>query len=162
MVLYEMLCGRTPFQGHGYAAILGAVLKGKYLPPRSLRPDIPPAIEAAIVRAIDRDIQKRFPSAAAMRNAISGGAEMTPSPIVIGPGASDDGPSLKLAQGITNGTGYFSGSGAIPLTTFTVCASTNLATWTNIGVVTSSVSGAWNFTDTNAWRYQRRFYSTTN
>lgn len=71
------------------------------------------------------------------------------------------GPLLSL-QGITNGTGYFSGSGAIPLTTFTVCASTNLATWTNIGVVTSSVSGAWNFTDTNAWRYQRRFYSTTN
>jgi hypothetical protein len=35
-------------------------------------------------------------------------------------------------------------------------------TWTNIGVVTSSVSGAWSFTDTNAWRYARRFYNTTN
>jgi serine/threonine-protein kinase len=98
VVLYEMLCGRTPFQGHGYAAILGAVLEGKYPPPRSLRPDIPPAIEAAIVRAIDRDIQKRFPSAAAMRDAISGGsAEVTPSPIAISPGAPDDGLSLRLA-----------------------------------------------------------------
>jgi serine/threonine-protein kinase len=98
VVLYEMLCGRTPFQGHGYAAILGAVLEGKYPPPRSLRPDIPPAIEAAIVRAVDRDIQKRFPSAAAMRDAISGGsAEVTPSPIAISPGAPDDGLSLRLA-----------------------------------------------------------------
>jgi serine/threonine-protein kinase len=98
VVLYEMLCGRTPFQGHGYAAILGAVLEGKYPPPRSLRPDIPPAIEAAIVRAVDRDIQKRFPSAAAMRDAISGGsAEVTPSPIAIGPGETGGGVSLKLA-----------------------------------------------------------------
>ena len=98
VVLYEMLCGRTPFQGNGYAAILGAVLEGKYPPPHTLRPDIPPAIEAAIVRAIDRDIQKRFPSAAAMRDAISGGgAEATPTPMAISPGAPDDGLSLKLA-----------------------------------------------------------------
>ena len=98
VVLYEMLCGRTPFQGHGYASILGAVLEGKYPPPHSLRPDIPPAIEVAIVRAIDRDIKKRFPSAAAMRDAISGAtAEVTPSPIAISPGAPDDSLSLKLA-----------------------------------------------------------------
>jgi hypothetical protein len=34
--------------------------------------------------------------------------------------------------------------------------------WTNVGVVTSSVNGAWSFVDTNAWRYPRRFYNTTN
>jgi tRNA A-37 threonylcarbamoyl transferase component Bud32/predicted RNA-binding Zn ribbon-like protein len=97
VVLYEMLCGRTPFQGHGYAAILGAVLEGKFPPPRGLRPDIPPAIEAAIVRAIDRDIQKRFPSAAAMRDAINdGGAVARPAPIALG-AAARDGLSLKLA-----------------------------------------------------------------
>ena len=67
VVLYEMMCGRTPFHGEGYAAILGAILEGKYPTPRSLRPDIPAAIEAAIVRALDRDIEKRFSSAAAMR-----------------------------------------------------------------------------------------------
>ncbi len=98
VVLYEMLCGRTPFQGQGYAAILGAVLEGKYPPPHTLRPDIPPAIEAAIVRAIDRDIQKRFPSAAAMRDAISdGSAAAMPTPIALGAEAAGDGLSLKLA-----------------------------------------------------------------
>ncbi|MGA9656477.1 MAG: serine/threonine-protein kinase, partial [Polyangia bacterium] len=86
VVLYEMLCGRTPFRGEGYAAILGSILEGKYPQPRTLRPDIPAPIEAAIVRALDRDIEKRFPSAAAMRDAISGGsAEVTPAPVAVGP-----------------------------------------------------------------------------
>ncbi len=98
VVLYEMLCGRTPFHAEGYAAILGAILEGKYPPPRRLRPDIPTAIEAAIVRALDRDIEKRFPSAAAMRDAISGGGgEVTPAPITIGPGAPGDGLPLVLS-----------------------------------------------------------------
>ena len=98
VVLYEMLCGRTPFYAEGYAAILGAILEGKYPPPRTLRPDIPAAIEAAIVRALDRDIEKRFPSAAAMRDAISGGGvEVTPAPITIGPGAPGDGLPLTLS-----------------------------------------------------------------
>ena len=84
VVLYEMLCGRTPFVGESYAQILGGMLEGKYPPPRSLRPEISPALEAAIVRALDRDIENRFPSAAAMRDAISGGcAEATPSPIMV-------------------------------------------------------------------------------
>ena len=90
VVLYEMLCGRTPFVGEGYAQILGGMLEGKYPPPRNLRPDIPPALEAAIVRALDRDIEKRFPSAAAMRDAISGGsAEVTPNPLVLSASVGD-------------------------------------------------------------------------
>jgi hypothetical protein len=71
------------------------------------------------------------------------------------------GPQLAMQSYATNAW-TFTGSNAIPLTAFTVRASTNLVTWTNIGVVTSSVSGAWSFTDTNAWRYARRFYNTTN
>ncbi len=71
------------------------------------------------------------------------------------------GPQLAM-QIYANNSWTFTGSNAIPLIPFTVRASTNLLTWTNIGVVTSSVSGAWSFTDTNAWRYSRRFYNTTN
>jgi serine/threonine-protein kinase len=90
VVLYEMLCGRTPFVGEGYAQILGGLLEGKYPSPRSLRPDISPTLEAAIARALDRDIESRFPSAAAMRDAISGGsAEVTPSPIMVSASVGD-------------------------------------------------------------------------
>jgi len=98
VVLYEMLCGRTPFEATGYAAILGGILEGKYPAPRFLRPDIPPAIEAAIVRALDRDIQKRFASASAMRDAITGGsADVTPAPIAIDSATAGEGLPLKLA-----------------------------------------------------------------
>ncbi len=90
VVLYEMLCGRTPFVGDGYAQILGSLLEGKYPTPRSLRPDMPPMLEAAIVRALDRNIDKRFPTAAAMRDAISAGlAEVTPTPLVASAPAGD-------------------------------------------------------------------------
>jgi hypothetical protein len=71
------------------------------------------------------------------------------------------GPQLTMQSYATN-SWTFTGNSAIPLTTFTIRASTNFLTWTNIGVVTSSVSGSWTFTDTNAWRYPRRFYNTTN
>ena len=98
VVLYEMLCGRTPFHAEGYAAILGAILEGKYPQPRSLRPDIPAAIEAAIVRALDRDIQKRFPSAAAMGDAITGGStDVTPAPVAIETAAVGEALSFKLS-----------------------------------------------------------------
>jgi len=90
VVLYEMLCGRTPYVGEGYAQILGGLLEGKYPPPRSLRPEISPSLETAIMRALERDIEKRFPSAAAMRDAISGGsAEVTPSPIMVSASVGD-------------------------------------------------------------------------
>jgi serine/threonine protein kinase len=90
VVLYEMLCGRTPFEGEGYAQILGGLLEGKYPPPRNLRPEIPQMLETAIVRALDRDIENRFPSAAAMREAISGGAaEVTPGPIILSASVGD-------------------------------------------------------------------------
>ena len=90
VVLYEMLCGRTPFVGEGYAQILGGLLEGKYPPPRSLRPEISLALEAAMVRALDREIENRFPSAAAMRDAISGGSsEVTPSPIMVSASVGD-------------------------------------------------------------------------
>ncbi len=97
VVLYEMLCGQTPFVGEGYAQILGSLLEGKYPPPRSLRPEISPSLETAIMRALDRDIDKRFPSATSMRDAIAGGsAEVTPSPILL---AASVGDPLHLSLG---------------------------------------------------------------
>lgn len=107
VVLYEMLCGRTPYQGDDFAVVMGALLEGKYPSPRSVRPEIPTHIEAAIVRALDRDMAKRFPSASAMREAIAG--ERTPAPIVscgIGDApltlatldGQDVGPALSLVE----------------------------------------------------------------
>jgi serine/threonine-protein kinase len=85
VVLYEMLCGRTPIEGQSYPEIMTGILKGNYPPPRSLRPEIPAALEAVIARALTRDVSKRFPSAAAMRAELTGSQEVTPSPITLTP-----------------------------------------------------------------------------
>jgi hypothetical protein len=80
-----MLCGRTPIEGQTYPEIMTGILKGNYPPPRSVRPEIPPALEATIVRALARDVSKRFPSASAMRAELTGSQEVTPSPITLTP-----------------------------------------------------------------------------
>ena len=94
VVLYEMLCGRTPFQGKNYSMVLGQILEGKYPKPSQLRPDIPPEVEAAIARAMSRDIDARFPSAAAMRAEMSSGqAEITLAPVPLAPSTDDSLPA---------------------------------------------------------------------
>jgi serine/threonine-protein kinase len=84
VVLYEMVCGRTPYLGESFAQIFAGLLEGDYPPPRSLAPELSSELEAAIVCALDRDMGKRFPSAAAMRQAIrSGLADTTPPPMLM-------------------------------------------------------------------------------
>jgi serine/threonine protein kinase len=83
VVLYEMLCGRTPHLGDNYVQVFASLLEGAYPAPRSLAPEIPADLEAAIVHALDRDMDKRFPSAAAMRQALGGSAELTPAPALV-------------------------------------------------------------------------------
>jgi len=83
VVLYEILCGRTPYVGDSYPEIMGGLLEGKYPPPRSLRPDIPIHVEEVIAQAMQREIEKRFPSASAMRQALADGlADVTPPPAI--------------------------------------------------------------------------------
>ena len=84
VVLYEMLCGRTPFEDESPAQVFTHILDGRYILPRHLRPEIPPALEATVVRAIDRDMEKRFPTAVAMREAVTGrSGDLTPSPELV-------------------------------------------------------------------------------
>jgi hypothetical protein len=84
VVLYEMLCGRTPFEGESHAKIFASILDGWYPLPRDLRREIPPSVEAAIVRALDRDMDKRFDTATAMREAVTGrSADLTPAPELV-------------------------------------------------------------------------------
>jgi serine/threonine protein kinase len=96
VVLYEMLCGCLPFSGKTYPEVLGKILEGKYQKPSELRPDIPPEVEAAIARALSRDMEARFPTAAAMRAAIaSGQGEISLTPMPVMAPAEDTHPHLS-------------------------------------------------------------------
>jgi hypothetical protein len=68
---------------------------------------------------------------------------------------------LLSSGNYSGGTFQLLGSGSNGVV-YRVQATTNFVQWTNIGFATGGVSGNFLFNDTNAFRYQYRFYRTTN
>jgi len=67
VVLYEMATGKKPFQGANVVTTLDAMLHRKPAPPRTLNPALPPQIEGIIGKAMEKDRDKRYASAAQMK-----------------------------------------------------------------------------------------------
>src|SRR6266571_1706130 len=67
VVLYEMATGRRPFGGESSTELFFATLNQAPTPPRSLNPAISPALEAVILRALEKNPSDRYPSAAALK-----------------------------------------------------------------------------------------------
>ncbi len=81
IVLYEMLCGRAPFDADGEAATALARLQRDPLRPRQVRPGVPKALEEIVCRAMARAPEDRFDSAADLRAALlAAGATPLPEP----------------------------------------------------------------------------------
>lgn len=74
VVGYEALTGRRPFPQEDLGALAHAILNESPPPLAALRPDVPPALAAAIERAMARDPARRFDQAVAMRAALFGAA----------------------------------------------------------------------------------------
>ena len=72
IVLYEMLTGRLPFTSDSDFDLMRAQLEAP--PPRmeTLRAHVPPAIDAAVMRALAKNPDDRFPDAAEFRAALEG------------------------------------------------------------------------------------------
>lgn len=91
-VLYEMATGRMPFTGSSAGVICGAILHQEPEPPSQANPNLPPGLDAVIRKALEKDRNLRYQSAADMRadlerlklNAESGRVLATPS----GPGTA--------------------------------------------------------------------------
>lgn len=62
VVIYEMLTGQVPFKGESAVSIALKHLQEKPIPIHDLRPDVPPVVEAIVLKAMDKDPQKRFTS----------------------------------------------------------------------------------------------------
>ena len=71
VVLYEAVAGRRPFRGDGAVAVAEAVVVGTHTPLRELRPDLSPALVAAIERALAPDPEDRFADADEMLAALT-------------------------------------------------------------------------------------------
>lgn len=95
VVLYELLAGARPFEGTTSGALYVRLATEDAPDIRTHRPDLPPALADAVMRALDRDRDRRFPSAAAMAEAL-----------------------LPVAQG--DGTIVMPGRSALPQASFAV------------------------------------------
>src|SRR5437016_4255881 len=66
-VLYEMAAGSMPFEGSSSGEICGAILHQNPRPASHCNPQLPPQVEAIIGKALEKDRNLRYQSAAEMR-----------------------------------------------------------------------------------------------
>jgi len=63
VVLYEMLTGRVPFDGERPVVVAMKQINEPPVPPRTYEPDIPPALEAVVLKALAKRPSERYRSA---------------------------------------------------------------------------------------------------
>ncbi len=66
-VLYEMLSGRRPFAGNSDLGLITAILRDQPPPLRSLRPDVPPDVQAIVDRCLAKDPDARYADARTLK-----------------------------------------------------------------------------------------------
>ncbi|MFQ5942408.1 MAG: serine/threonine protein kinase [Anaerolineales bacterium] len=70
VVLYEMVTGRVPFDAETPMAVVIKHMTDPLPPPSTLNPDVSPALESVILKAMAKRPKDRFESAAAMVRAV--------------------------------------------------------------------------------------------
>ncbi|MBU8896905.1 protein kinase [Corallococcus sp. M34] len=71
VVLWEMLTGGRLFDGDSEVAVLRAVQHSLIPPPARLNPDVPADLDAAVMRALQRDPNARFQTASELERALA-------------------------------------------------------------------------------------------
>jgi eukaryotic-like serine/threonine-protein kinase len=65
-ILYELLTGKAPFRGDGQLDILRQVIADAPIPPRRARKDTPIELEAIVLKCLEKNPARRYPSAREM------------------------------------------------------------------------------------------------
>jgi eukaryotic-like serine/threonine-protein kinase len=68
VMMYECLTGEVPFRANNYLGVISQVLTQEAVTPTRLRPElgIPPAVEKVVMRALEKDRDKRYQSMAVL------------------------------------------------------------------------------------------------
>ncbi|MBS0208740.1 MAG: protein kinase [Planctomycetes bacterium] len=66
LTLYEMICGRPPFNADTAVALMKQITEGPAPAPRSVNPLLPRDLEVIVQKATARDPRHRYPTASAM------------------------------------------------------------------------------------------------
>jgi eukaryotic-like serine/threonine-protein kinase len=70
IVLYEMLCGRTPFDARSQFELMLAHVNQIPTPPAEVNPSLPRQLDAVVLKALAKDPEHRYQSAAAFADAL--------------------------------------------------------------------------------------------
>ncbi|WP_248323898.1 MULTISPECIES: serine/threonine-protein kinase [unclassified Caballeronia] len=70
VVLYQMLTGQRAFAGASQAAVMQQVMHDTPPLPSSCNPALPPALDAVLMRALSKEREARYPTAAALAEAL--------------------------------------------------------------------------------------------
>src|SRR5580692_7996388 len=94
-VIYQMATGRLPFAGNTSAVIFHAILELEPVPALQLNPGLPPKLGEIIEKALEKDRELRYQSAADLRGDlrrlkrdVESGRKPGPSPVALGSGSN--------------------------------------------------------------------------
>jgi serine/threonine protein kinase len=62
VVFYQLLTGHLPFQGSNNFSLVYQITHGEPPPPTQVRPDLPPCLDAIVMKALEKDLEKRYPT----------------------------------------------------------------------------------------------------
>ena len=79
VVLYELLTGQTPFMADTLTELLLKQEQGTSVPPSQLAPDVPPALEDAVLRCLSPRPEDRPTSAAALARDLAASSDQRPT-----------------------------------------------------------------------------------
>jgi serine/threonine-protein kinase len=71
VILYECVTGTRPFRGANGYEVMHAVLTAPVAPPSSIRPKIPAALDAIVLRAMNREPEERYGAARDLGRALA-------------------------------------------------------------------------------------------
>jgi serine/threonine protein kinase len=91
VILYELLAGEPAFEADTLPGVAAAIAADTPRPLRAARPDVPPELEAIVVRCLEKDPNRRFQSVTELVNALEAFApQLRNSAIVVVPGGDMD------------------------------------------------------------------------
>jgi serine/threonine-protein kinase len=96
-VLYALLAGRPPFTGKTVVQVIAALKNEKPVPLRRLAPDTPDELESIILQLLEKDPQKRIPTALVLANRLKAMEHaLSLETRVLKQGETDDDAELRL------------------------------------------------------------------
>ncbi len=79
-LLFHMLCGRPPFTAKSEFELMVAHVKQAPQPPSAVNPDIPPALDAVVLKSLAKDPAERYQTCAEFSEALSAASRAPVAP----------------------------------------------------------------------------------